>query len=137
MLIHCHFLTSFTIRILSFIEKNLIKWYEVRIYYHVYEVNWSCNQCNLVNFFKTFIINPFHATGLFLYPLKTSENVKFLMFSGGIERDQWHKMDYWFWYFIKLSSEATNRGVLLKKMFLKIFCKCHWKSALKRPATLS
>ena len=34
-------------------------------------------------------INPFHAPGLFLYP-KTSG---FLMFSGGIERDRWHKMD--------------------------------------------
>ena len=30
--------------------------------------------------------NPFHATGLFIYPLKT-ENRGFLMFSGGIERD--------------------------------------------------
>ena len=36
-------------------------------------------------------INPFHATGLFLYPLETSETFYFLMFSGGIERDQWHK----------------------------------------------
>ena len=32
-----------------------------------------------------FLINPFHAFGLFLYPLKTRG---FLMFSGGIERDQ-------------------------------------------------
>ena len=37
-------------------------------------------------------INPFGATGLFLYPLKTSENQRFLMFSGGIERYQWHQM---------------------------------------------
>ena len=29
-------------------------------------------------------INPFHATDTFRYPLK--------MFSGGIERDQWHEM---------------------------------------------
>ena len=33
---------------------------------------------------KMLIIDPFHATGLFLYPLKTS---------GGIERDQWHEID--------------------------------------------
>ena len=33
--------------------------------------------------------NPFHATCLFLYLLKTSG---FLMFSGGVEREQWHKM---------------------------------------------
>ena len=33
-------------------------------------------------------LNRFHATGLFLYPVKT-ENQRFL---GGIERDQWHEM---------------------------------------------
>ena len=40
-------------------------------------------------------LNPFHATGLFWYPMKTSENLRkplvlwrFLMFSGVIERDQ-------------------------------------------------
>ena len=35
-----------------------------------------------------------HATGLFLYPLKTSENVWFrrVCFRGGIERDQWYEM---------------------------------------------
>ena len=35
-------------------------------------------------------INPVHATGLFLYPLKTSDGI--LMFPWGIERDQWHEM---------------------------------------------
>ena len=34
------------------------------------------------------LINPFHASGLFWYPLTRG----FLMFSGGIERDQWHEM---------------------------------------------
>ena len=38
------------------------------------------------------MFNPFHATDLFRYPLETSENQNFLMFSGGIERDQWHEM---------------------------------------------
>ena len=33
--------------------------------------------------------NPFRVTGLFLNPLKTSENQRF---SGGIERDQWYEM---------------------------------------------
>ena len=37
-------------------------------------------------------LNPFHATGLFLYPLKISEN---LWLSGGIKRDQWHEMSSW------------------------------------------
>ena len=36
-------------------------------------------------------INPFHTTGLFLYLLKRSES-GFLMFSGGIERDEWHEI---------------------------------------------
>ena len=31
--------------------------------------------------------NPFHATGLFLYPLKTSENLWFSVFSVAIKRD--------------------------------------------------
>ena len=33
--------------------------------------------------------DPFHATGFFLYPLKTLENQTF---SEGIERNQWHEM---------------------------------------------
>ena len=35
------------------------------------------------------VINPFHATGIFLYPLKTSGNQRF---SGVMKRDQWHEM---------------------------------------------
>ena len=33
-------------------------------------------------------VNLFYTTGLFLYPLKTSG----FLFSGGVERDQWHEM---------------------------------------------
>ena len=41
--------------------------------------------------------NLFHVTSLFLYPFKTSENLRFSnVFGVGIERDQWHKMSYWF-----------------------------------------
>ena len=40
---------------------------------------------------KSVTIKSFHATGLFRYPLQTSENQRFLMFSGVIERDQWHE----------------------------------------------
>ena len=37
--------------------------------------------------------NPFVPNAPFLYPLKTSENLKvFLMFSGGRERVHWEKM---------------------------------------------
>ena len=36
--------------------------------------------------------NLFHATGLFLYPLKTSENQSFSDFLGGIERGMWYEM---------------------------------------------
>ena len=38
------------------------------------------------------IFSPFHGTGIFPYPLKISENHRFLMFSGGIERDKRHEM---------------------------------------------
>ena len=38
---------------------------------------WSCR----------WVSNPYHTIGLFLYPLKTKS---FRMFSGGVERDQWH-----------------------------------------------
>ena len=36
--------------------------------------------------------NPFHGTGLFLYPLKTSENQRFSDVLGSIERDHWHQI---------------------------------------------
>ena len=48
----------------------------------------------------TINFNPLHATGFFPYPLRTSENLwlsGFLMFSGGIERNQWflsHEMSH-------------------------------------------
>ena len=49
------------------------------------------------------LFNPFHATGFFLYPLKTSG---FLMFSGGKERNQWHEMgqSQFFVYCLELHS---------------------------------
>ena len=31
---------------------------------------------------------PFHATGFFPYPMNIQENLWFLMFSGGIEKEQ-------------------------------------------------
>ena len=40
------------------------------------------------------IINSFYATGLFLYFLRTSGTSGYLMFSGDIEKDQWHEMGY-------------------------------------------
>ena len=54
------------------------------------------------------VINTFHVTGLFLYPLKTSENQRFLMFSEGIERDQWHEMG---WHNINLEKK-TEKEIL-------------------------
>ena len=41
------------------------------------------------NDFQSYNIHPFHANGLFQYPLKT---FGFLMFSRGTERGQWHEM---------------------------------------------
>ena len=37
-------------------------------------------------------INPFSTNVPLLYPLKTSENTRFLMLSGGIEVEHWFKM---------------------------------------------
>ena len=48
---------------------------------------------NLIRFIVLVGFNSFHASGLFLYSLKTSENQKFSDVSGGIERDQWHEME--------------------------------------------
>ena len=41
---------------------------------------------------KSEFINPYYATGLFPYPLKTSENLWFSDVFRGIGRDQWHKI---------------------------------------------
>ena len=37
-------------------------------------------------------VNPFHATGIFPYPLKILEKLLVVTFSGSIERDQWLNM---------------------------------------------
>ena len=37
-------------------------------------------------------LDPFHADGFFLYPLKISDTRGFQIFSGGMERDQWYEM---------------------------------------------
>ena len=47
-------------------------------------------KCNYLRRSQLFEFKPVHAIGLFLYP---PENIKgFLLCSGGVERDQWHKM---------------------------------------------
>ena len=38
------------------------------------------------------VVNPFVPNASFFYPLKTSENLGFLMFSGGSERVHWERM---------------------------------------------
>ena len=40
--------------------------------------------------FKSVKLSPFHATGLFLYPLKTK--IQGFLFLGVVERDQWDEM---------------------------------------------
>ena len=41
---------------------------------------------------NTLVVNPFQDTGLFLHPLKTGATEREKI-SGGIEKDQWHKLD--------------------------------------------
>ena len=64
--------------------------------------NGKANYCFvLLRFF--FSVNPFHAYGLLLHPLKTSEK---LWFSGGVESAQSHEMGYAkVWNVICLPSE--------------------------------
>ena len=40
----------------------------------------------------SFVINPFNPIGSFYTPSKHQKIFDFLMFSGGVERDQWHEM---------------------------------------------
>ena len=40
--------------------------------------------------------NPFHATGIFLYPLKTSENLWFSDIFKGYRKKLWHEMGWLF-----------------------------------------
>ena len=42
--------------------------------------------------YLTNLLDPFHAIGLFLYPLIRQKKSSLLMFSVDIERDQWHEM---------------------------------------------
>ena len=43
-------------------------------------------------FYKTGVLNPFHATGTFLYPLKTSENRGFCDVFRWYRKIPWHEM---------------------------------------------
>ena len=65
------------------------------------ETNWCIKNAFFARVSWLFLqeFNPFHTIGLFLYPRKTSENQRFsvvtrgfLLFSEGIEKDQWYEM---------------------------------------------
>ena len=66
----------------------------LKVNYHVIDSKVSRKFCDpwKEEFYISLLIRPLHATDLFLYPLKASENLKhqkifgFLMFSGEIER---------------------------------------------------
>ena len=71
--------------------------------------------------FFIFVCAPatFHATGLFLYPLKTLK--KMFLFSGGAKRDQWHERVK-----VKTSKAIQNREKLnentLEKLMVVLEC---------------
>ena len=58
-------------------------------------------------------INPFLATGHFLYPWK-QKTKGFLIFSGGIERGQWHKMGQ---YHRRVHIQTTEKNVFFFLIF--------------------
>ena len=69
---------------LTFFEKNndrfyvsdeLTRWLEIQIWCQIFRENFIA-------------LNSFHATSFFLYPWKHQKTISFLMFSGGIDRDQ-------------------------------------------------
>ena len=55
-------------------------------FYSIYE-NSRCF-LHLMTFYESITVNPFHVTGLFLYPLKISEKFWFSDVFKGVERDQ-------------------------------------------------
>ena len=59
----------------------------------VFEHKVFCCEHYLVGKTTIVLLNPFHATGLFLYHLKKSENLWFLDVSREY-RDQWYEMGY-------------------------------------------
>ena len=61
--------------------------------------------------------NPFHATGLFRYPLKT---FGFLMFPGSIERDQGHAICQ-SWKSVS-KREKMMHQLLLEKLYITELC---------------
>ena len=62
----------------------------------------------LTELISMFLFNPFHATGLFLYPLGTRG---FLRFSGGIERDQWHERGQRFYFLVLVIDFSTRENL--------------------------
>ena len=48
--------------------------------------------CSFASVHAKIIVNPFHATDLFLYPLKTSENQRFSDAFRGYRKRSWHEM---------------------------------------------
>ena len=40
------------------------------------------------------LLNRFHAAGLFLYPVITSESLWILDFFEGLQKDEWHETNY-------------------------------------------
>ena len=100
-----------------FLSLELLNWFVVQ--YHRLVNRWSGHSCRISasieitsnNYRKG--INPFHATGLFLYALWKYQKAKgFLMFSGSTERDQWHEMG--------LEKHTTNLYLNLLKWFTEI-----------------
>ena len=67
------------------------------------------------------LYNPYHATSLFLFSLKTSENIiwkNFLIFSGGIEKDHWNKINWYTEPGIANSKYIVNFEIMHTKHYI-------------------
>ena len=88
------------------------------------------NHVICIYFFSKTAFKPFHATGLFLYPLKHQKTSCFLMFSGGIERNQWHELGWIVWcrillliFWVVVCQDSTKKKKACQLLFsiLEIF----------------
>ena len=100
-----------------------------------------------IYFFSKTAFKPFHATGLFLYPLKHQKTSCFLMFSGGIERNQWHELGWIVWcrillliFWVVVCQDSTKKKKACQLLFsiLEIFMRCSniYKALQKRVKNL-
>ena len=70
---------------------------------------------------KSFLTNPYYATGLFLYLWKHQKTSGSLTFSGVIERDQWHDMNWKTYEYLPYCFRIIQRETFIFHLWYLIF----------------